>query len=90
MRREKDRIGAMTAATVALAALLKWVSDLTAGATRGGRYDVPAVTWLAWFGFFVVGGVAVTLVAAGAVRLVERARDRRRRHAPVDEPAPVR
>lgn len=78
MRHEKDRLGLTTAAAVTLTAFLKWISDLTAGESRGGRYDVAAVNWLAWFGCFVMGGVAVTLVVTGAVRLVEHARERRR------------
>ncbi len=78
MRHENDRLGLTTAAAVMLTAFLKWLSDLTAGESSGGRYDVAAVNWLAWFGCFVMGGVAATLLVTGAVRMVERARERRR------------
>lgn len=49
--------------TIALSALLWWISDLTAGPEYGGRYDVPAVNGAAWFGF--LASIPAVLVVGG-------------------------
>ena len=55
--------------TIALSALLWWISHLTGGPENGGRYDVPAVNGAAWWGFlvsipavFIVGNLWMTRV----------------------------
>lgn len=49
--------------TIALSALLWWISDLTAGPEYGGRYDVPAVNWATWFGF--LASIPTVLIVGG-------------------------
>lgn len=65
--------------TIALSALLWWLSDLTAGPEYGGRYDVPAVNGAAWFAFLV--SIPTVLVVGGLwmARMDEAVDSRRRR-----------
>lgn len=71
---EKDRLGLWIVASLVITAAFKWVSDLTAGETHGGEFDIPVVNWLAWFAFVVMGAATIMLAVAGVSRLLSRLR----------------
>ncbi len=54
-------MGALLAAGICL-----WLSNLTGGPEYGGRWDVPPVNYVTWFGFLACMASAV-LAAAGMV-----------------------
>lgn len=72
MPAREDRLRRFVVAVVGavgLAALCLAISDLTAGAEYGGRYDVPAVNYISWFAFLVFAAAAIMIVVAGLFRL---------------------
>ena len=46
---------------LALAILLRWASDLTSGDEYGGRFDLPVINSITWFGFCLAAVAAVLL-----------------------------
>jgi len=76
-RDDPSAIGYVLVAALALAGLARWVSDLTAGAGRGGRYDLPLVNNVSWFAFLLFATVAFMALIGGVCRLVGRLRPTR-------------
>lgn len=76
-RDDPTAIGYVLLAALTLAGLARWVSGLTAGAGRGGRYDLPLVDHLSWFAFLLFATVAFMALIGGVCRVVERLRPAR-------------
>lgn len=73
---------------VGLAILFFWVSNLTEGPDHGGRYDVPAINYPAWFLFIISAVGAAILGAINLERLAGWFEARRRRTEAADEASP--
>ena len=66
-------------ATLAVAGICLWISNLTDGPEYGGPWDLPFVNYVTWFGF-ILAAMAAVLVAVGSVlRGATSVRDRFRR-----------
>lgn len=63
-------LGFVLLASVVLATAFKWVSDVTAGADHGGRYDVPVVNGIAWLAFVIFTAAALLVTVAIGVRFL--------------------
>lgn len=75
-------IGYVLAGALTLAALTWWLSDLTAGTERGGRYDLPVLNSVTWLAFLFFATVAFMSLVGATLRLVETIRPERDRRSP--------
>jgi membrane protein DedA with SNARE-associated domain len=73
-----DHLGLLVLGSTVVAALCWGLAELTAGDVNGGRYDVDFVNYVAWFALILFGLLAVALAVVGALRPLERRRQRRR------------
>jgi hypothetical protein len=74
---DPSAIGYVLVATLVLSGLAKWVSELTAGPGRGGRYDLPLVNDLSWLAFLLFATVAFMAMIGAVYRLVDLLRSPR-------------
>lgn len=76
-RDEPSAIGYVLVATLALAGVAKWMSDLTAGQGRGGRYDLALVNHLSSLAFLLFATVAFMALIGAGCRLAALVRSAR-------------
>ncbi|MGI8685991.1 MAG: hypothetical protein ACR2MO_13045 [Acidimicrobiales bacterium] len=74
-REDSSAIGYVLVVALVLAALARWVSDVTSGGSN--RYDLPVVNYLSWFAFLLFATITFMAAIGAVFRLVELVRPAR-------------